>query len=80
MFFGKAEVMLPALGQHHVDFEPRELSRKDYGLQPAQSREHEFFAEGEVLQQQLVAAKAAAVLRPQPVIITESQRGEIPVE
>ncbi|SAJ34573.1 Uncharacterised protein [Enterobacter cloacae] len=79
VLFGKAEVMLPAFRQHHVDFKPRDLSRKDHALQPAQPRKHEFLAKGEVLQQQLVTAETAVPLRPQPVIITKPQCGEIPV-
>ena len=80
MLFGKAEIMLPALRQYHVDFKPWELSRKGHGLQPMQPHEHEFLTEGEVLQQQLIAAKAAASLRPQVIVITKAQRSEISVE
>ena len=80
MLFGKAEVILPAFRQHHVDFKPGKFSRKDHAFQTTQAGEHEFLAEGEVLQQQLISAKAAAALRPQVVVIAKSQRGEIPVE
>ena len=80
MLFGKAEVMLPAFSQHHVDFKPGEFSRKNHAFQTTQAGEHELLAEREVLQQQLIAAKAAAALRPQVVVIAKSQRGEIPVE
>ena len=80
MLFGKAEIMFPAFCQHHVDFKPGEFSRKDYGLQPTQAGKHEFLTEGEVLQQQLIAAKTTAPLRPKVVIIVKSQHGEIAVK
>ena len=80
MLPGKAEVMLPALSQHHVDFKPGELSRERDGLQPTQTGEHKFLAKGKVLQQQLVAAETTATLRPEGIIITEPERGEIPVQ
>jgi hypothetical protein len=59
MLFGKAEVMLPAFRQHHVDFKPGSSAGKTT-LSSPQACEHELFAEGEVLQQKLITAKAAA--------------------
>ena len=80
LLFAEAEVMFPAFRQHDVDFKPRQSGRKSHRLQPAQIDEHELFAEGKILQQQLVTAKTAAIFRPEAVILAKSQRAEIPVQ
>ncbi|CZW03763.1 Uncharacterised protein [Enterobacter hormaechei] len=42
--------------------------------------EHKLFAKGEILQQQLVTAEGAVALRPQPVFLSKTARGEITIQ
>ncbi|MNO09747.1 hypothetical protein D3C81_2331390 [compost metagenome] len=52
------------LAQHHLEFEPGGIRCQRQVLEPAQGHEHEFLAEGEILQQQLIAAEGTVALGP----------------
>ncbi|MNG04845.1 hypothetical protein D3C84_880080 [compost metagenome] len=51
MLFREGKVVLPALSQHDIDVKPRQPRRQGGAVQATQRHEHEFLAEGEILQQ-----------------------------
>ncbi|MNF07899.1 hypothetical protein D3C80_2081820 [compost metagenome] len=72
--------MFPAFLQHHINLEPGQLRRKFQRFQPLQGNEHKLFAEGEVFQQQLIAAEGTFTFWPQLILFTKTLRGDIRVQ
>ncbi|CNI71281.1 Uncharacterised protein [Yersinia pseudotuberculosis] len=72
--------MLPAFFQHHINLKPRQFRRQLDPIQPLQRDKHKLFAEGKVLQQELITTERTVGLRPQCILLPEPQRREMAVQ
>ncbi|MNI19358.1 hypothetical protein D3C73_727940 [compost metagenome] len=72
VFGTQVERWRPRLAQDHLQFEPGHARCDAQLLQAMERHEHEFFAEGEIFQQQLIPTERAVALGPQAVLFGET--------